>query len=29
MLTIYPKNEQETLTDAQKKALRAIIEGYG
>jgi mRNA-degrading endonuclease RelE of RelBE toxin-antitoxin system len=28
MLTIYSKAEQDTLTDAQKKALRAIIQGY-
>lgn len=27
MLAIYTKNEQDTLTDAQKKALRAIIYG--
>jgi hypothetical protein len=26
MLTIYPKNEQDTLTDAQKRAIRAVIE---
>jgi hypothetical protein len=26
MLYIYPKNEQENLTDAQIKALRAIME---
>lgn len=29
MLTIYPKNEQDTLTDAQKRAIRAVIEGSG
>jgi len=26
MLMVYPKNEQDALTDAQRKALRAIIE---
>jgi hypothetical protein len=26
MLTIYAKNEQDTLTDAQKRAIRAVIE---
>jgi mRNA-degrading endonuclease RelE of RelBE toxin-antitoxin system len=26
MLTVYAKSEQDALTDAQKKALRAIIE---
>lgn len=28
MLYVYAKSEQDTLTDAQKKALRKIIEGY-
>ena len=27
MLMIYAKNEQDTLTDAQKRAIRAVIEG--
>jgi mRNA-degrading endonuclease RelE of RelBE toxin-antitoxin system len=29
MLMIYPKNEQDTLTDSQKRALRDVIEGSG
>ena len=29
MLTVYAKSDQDTLTDAQKKALRAIIVGSG
>jgi hypothetical protein len=28
MLYVYAKSEQDTLTDAQKKALGKIIAGY-